>query len=58
MTQPAVDIRAEDDSLTRFVAADDVAELCVLVVNYNTAHLLERCIVSVPATHLSHIRRS
>lgn len=28
----------------RFVRADEPADLCVVLVNYNTAHLLERCI--------------
>jgi len=32
------------DEPCRFVAADQAAELCVILVNYNTAHLLERCI--------------
>jgi len=44
MTQPVIDMRAEEGTLTRFVGADDAAELCVILVNYNTAHLLERCI--------------
>jgi GT2 family glycosyltransferase len=29
---------------TRFVAGDEAADLCVFLVNYNTAHLLERCL--------------
>jgi GT2 family glycosyltransferase len=28
----------------RFVASDQAADLCVILVNYNTAHLLERCL--------------
>lgn len=29
---------------TRFVSSDQAADLCVILVNYNTAHLLERCL--------------
>ncbi len=35
---------AEAPSSARFVGTNEVADLCVILVNYNTAHLLERCI--------------
>lgn len=37
-------MHAEPDPQPRFVRSDQVADLCVILVNYNTAHLLERCL--------------
>jgi GT2 family glycosyltransferase len=38
------DSLAEVKPPARFVGPNEAAELCVILVNYNTAHLLERCI--------------
>ena len=35
---------AEQSVLPRFVRVDEAADLSVIIVNYNTAHLLDRCI--------------
>ena len=40
MIDPPIDAH----TAARFVGVDEAAELCVVLVNYNTAHLLERCI--------------
>jgi len=37
-------MRPEPLPQPRFVASDEPADLCVILVNYNTAHLLERCL--------------
>ena len=37
-------VPAVDEELTRFVRVDEAADLSVILVNYNTAHLLERCL--------------
>ncbi|HEY9067841.1 MAG TPA: glycosyltransferase family 2 protein [Burkholderiaceae bacterium] len=37
-------VPALDEELTRFVRVDETADLSVILVNYNTAHLLERCL--------------
>ncbi|MBX3621813.1 MAG: glycosyltransferase family 2 protein [Rhizobacter sp.] len=44
MTHTAVAAAPGMTSITRFVAADEAADLSVVLVNYNTAHLLERCL--------------
>ena len=35
---------ASDEVSARFVRVDETADLSVILVNYNTAHLLERCL--------------
>ena len=37
-------IHTEVHQWPRFVTKDEAADLCLILVNYNTAHLLERCI--------------
>ena len=34
----------ESSSWVRFARADEDADLCVIIVSYNTAHLIERCV--------------
>lgn len=42
--QPTMEPAASETLLPRFAGVGDAADLCVVIVNYNTAHLLERCI--------------
>ena len=42
-------VPAVDEELTRFVRVDEAADLSVILVNYNTAHLLERCLGNLRA---------
>jgi len=37
-------VPADEVEFTRFVGVDETADLSVILVNYNTAHLLERCL--------------
>jgi GT2 family glycosyltransferase len=37
-------VPVSDRQSTRFVGVDETADLSVILVNYNTAHLLERCL--------------
>ena len=43
-------VPAQDVKSARFVGLDEVADLSVMLVNYNTAHLLERCLANLRAT--------
>ncbi|HEX3139014.1 MAG TPA: glycosyltransferase family 2 protein, partial [Rhizobacter sp.] len=44
MTSSVIDMPAKESVPTRFANAVQAADLCVVLVNYNTAHLLDRCI--------------